>query len=97
MLDLVGYAWAGFGAAFGPTIILALYWKGITRWGALVGIVLGAATVVIWGNMEGGIFDLYEIVPGFILNLLAAVIISLLSKPSPEMKKEFDEVQAQLK
>ncbi|MFS0674503.1 sodium/proline symporter PutP [Ornithinibacillus sp. 179-J 7C1 HS] len=96
VLDLVGYAWAGFGAAFGPTILLALFWKGITRWGALVGIVLGAITVVIWGNIEGGIFELYEIVPGFILNLLAAIVISLLGKPTPEMEQEFEEVQSQL-
>src|SRR5699024_246295 len=63
VLDLVSYAWAGFGAAFGPTIILALFWRRITRNGALAGIIVGAATVIVWGDfLSGGIFDLYEIV-----------------------------------
>src|SRR5699024_5986953 len=69
VLELVSYAWAGFGAAFGPIIILSLYWKAITRNGALAGIIVGAITVIIWGDfLSGGIFDLYEILPGFVLN-----------------------------
>ena len=60
VLELVSYAWAGFGAAFGPVIILSLFWKRMTRNGALSGIIVGALTVVIWGNLTGGIFDLYE-------------------------------------
>ncbi|MGO4999155.1 sodium/proline symporter PutP [Oceanisphaera sp. W20_SRM_FM3] len=84
VLDLVSYAWAGFGAAFGPVIILALYWPRLTRNGALSGIVLGAITVIGWKQLSGGplgIFDLYEIVPGFVLASLACVLISRLGTP----------------
>lgn len=97
VLELVGYAWAGFGASFGPIIILSLFWKGITRNGALAGIVVGAITVIIWGDfLSGGIFDLYEIVPGFLLNLLVTIIVSMLGKPTPEMEEEFDATVAKL-
>ena len=67
VLGLVSYAWAGFGAAFGPALILALFWKRMTRNGALAGILVGGITVVVWKQLSGGIFDIYEIVPGFIL------------------------------
>ncbi|WP_455206972.1 sodium/proline symporter PutP, partial [Kaarinaea lacus] len=62
VLDLVAYAWAGFGAAFGPTLILSLFWRRTNRHGALAGIIVGGLTVVIWKQLSGGIFDLYEIV-----------------------------------
>ncbi len=92
VLGLVSYAWAGFGAAFGPTILLALFWKRITRNGALAGIIVGALTVIIWGEMlEGGIFDLYELLPGFLLNLIVAVVVSMMGKPAPEVEAEFNE------
>ncbi|SDR11227.1 sodium/proline symporter [Virgibacillus subterraneus] len=95
VLELVSYAWAGFGAAFGPTVILALFWKNFTRNGALAGIIVGAVTVIVWGEfLEGGIFDLYEIVPGFILNLIVAVLVSKLGKPSPEIEADFDKAEA---
>lgn len=99
VLELVSYAWAGFGAAFGPIIILSLYWKGITRNGALAGIIVGAITVIIWGDfLSGGIFDLYEILPGFVLNLIVTVVVSKFGrKPSPEIEAEFDETVAKLK
>lgn len=98
VLELVSYAWAGFGAAFGPIIILALFWKGITRNGALAGIIVGAATVIIWGGfLSGGIFDLYEILPGFLLNLIVTVIVSMLGARVPEIEAEFDETLAKLK
>lgn len=97
VLKLVSYAWAGFGASFGPIILLSLFWKGVTRNGALIGIIVGAATVIIWGNyLSGGIFDLYEILPGFIFNLIATIIISLLGKPNPEIVAEFEETQRRL-
>lgn len=97
VLKLVSYAWAGFGASFGPIILLSLFWKGITRNGALVGIIIGAVTVIIWGKyLSGGIFDLYEILPGFIFNLIATIIISLLGKPNPEIVAEFEETQRRL-
>jgi len=80
VLDLVAYAWAGFGAAFGPVILLSLYWRRISRSGAVVGIVTGGLTVMVWKQLSGGIFDLYEIVPGVILSALATVLTSHLSR-----------------
>src|SRR5699024_5594054 len=77
VLDLVSDAWAGFGASFGRMIVLSLFWRGITRIGALWGIIVGATTVIIWGDvLSGGIFDLYEMVPGFFLNLIVTIVIS---------------------
>ena len=80
VLSLVSYAWAGFGAAFGPALLLSLYWSRMTRNGALAGIVVGALTVVIWKQLSGGIFDLYEIVPGILFASIAIVAVSLLGK-----------------
>ncbi|WP_394174919.1 sodium/proline symporter PutP [Thalassotalea litorea] len=81
VLGLVSYAWAGFGSAFGPTIILALYWQHYTRFGAMASIVTGALVVIIWGELKhlGGIFALYEMIPGFILALLAGFLVSKLT------------------
>jgi len=89
VLDLVAYAWAGFGATFGPTIIMSLFWKRMTRNGAFAGILVGGLTVVIWKQLKGGFFDLYEIVPGFILSLIAIVVASLLSEPPEDTEKLF--------
>ncbi|MEH6991995.1 sodium/proline symporter PutP [Neobacillus drentensis] len=91
ILDLVAYAWAGFGAAFGPTILLSLFWKKMTTWGALFGMIVGAVTVIVWKNV--GLGDtLYEIVPGFVLNLIVAVIVSFITyKKNEVIEKEFDE------
>ncbi|RFA34196.1 sodium/proline symporter [Virgibacillus dokdonensis] len=98
VLELVSYAWAGFGAAFGPIILLSLFWSRITRNGALAGIVVGAATVIIWGEfLSGGIFELYEIVPGFLLNLVATIVVSLLQKPNEDLIADYDETVKQLK
>ncbi|QPK80856.1 sodium/proline symporter PutP [Schaalia sp. ZJ405] len=91
ILGLVAFAWAGFGASFGPTIILALYWRKLTGFGALAGMVMGAVTVAVWGNIAGGMFDLYEIVPGFVVNLVVTVVISkLIYRPNPIVEKEFE-------
>ncbi len=78
VLDLVSYAWAGFGAAFGPAIVFSLFWRYMTALSALAGMIVGSLTVLIWSNLSGGIFDLYEIVPGFALASIVIVIISLL-------------------
>ncbi len=92
VLDLVAYAWAGFGASFGPVILLALYWRRLTAPGALAAIVTGAATVVVWGNVDALSSRLYEIVPGFVLGLLVAVLVSRATyRPNPEIEAEFDE------
>ncbi|GGF26254.1 sodium:proline symporter [Halobacillus andaensis] len=91
VLELVSYAWAGFGAAFGPIIVLSLFWKNITRNGALAGIIVGAITVILWANLSGGIFDLYELLPGFILSGIAAILVSLAGTPPKEVIAEFEE------
>lgn len=80
VLELVAYAWAGFGAAFGPLVLFSIYWKRMNRWGALAGLISGGITVLIWKNLSGGIFDIYEILPGFILSSIAIVVFSLVSK-----------------
>ena len=80
VLGLVSYAWAGFGAAFGPLILLSLYWKRINRNGALAGMLAGAATVILWKQSGSA---LYEIVPGFIAATIAIVIVSLLTREAP--------------
>ncbi|MHA7879446.1 MAG: sodium/proline symporter PutP [Saccharospirillum sp.] len=94
VLGLVSYAWAGFGAAFGPAVILSLYWSRMNRFGCLAGIVVGGVTVVVWGNwLSGGLFDLYELVPGFVLSALAVVVVSVATEePSSAMSAKFQEV-----
>ncbi|MGF1844578.1 sodium/proline symporter PutP [Vibrio clamense] len=79
VLGLVSYAWAGFGAAFGPAIILSLYWDRMNRNGALAGIIIGGVTIVVWKQISGGWFDVYEIVPGIIFSTLAIVVVSLMT------------------
>ena len=96
ILGLVAFAWAGFGASFGPIVILSLYWRKLTSAGAIAGMVTGAVVVGIWGNISGGIFDLYEIVPGFLLNLIVAAIVSRATwKPHPDIDAEFDQTIAE--
>lgn len=96
VLSLVSYAWAGFGAAFGPVILFSLWWKRTTRNGALAGMVVGAATVLIWNHYAW--FGLYEILPGFVFASLAIVIVSLLDKaPSRSMEATHDAVVAEIR
>ncbi|CAM3699268.1 sodium/proline symporter PutP [Aeromicrobium ponti] len=98
VLELVSYAWAGFGAAFGPVIILSLFWKRMTRNGALAGIIIGAVTVIVWKQITGGIFDLYELAPGFLFAGLAIIIVSLLDKePSKEVQEQYNQFKSILK
>lgn len=87
VLDLVAWAWAGFGAAFGPAIILSLYDSKTTRNGALAGILVGGLTVILWkqGAHLGGWFALYELVPGFLLSTLAILVVSRLDRNSAPM------------
>ncbi len=95
VLGLVGYAWAGFGAAFGPVVILSLLWPRMTRNGALAGMLVGALTVIIWRN--GAWFGLYEMVPGFLLSGVAIVLFSLLDKaPSMRMQQDFAQMEAEM-
>ncbi|WP_160644453.1 sodium/proline symporter PutP [Chengkuizengella marina] len=112
VLDLVSYAWAGFGAAFGPIVILSLFWKRMTRNGALVGMIVGAATVVIWKLLstpeldDAGVvikeemipFELYEIVPGFILGFITIVVVSFIGKkPESSIIDHFEKMETLLK
>ncbi|WP_369796895.1 sodium/proline symporter PutP [Arsukibacterium sp. MJ3] len=104
VLQLVSNAWAGFGAAFGPLIILSLYWPRMTFAGALSGIVIGATTVLIWIyapiTINGASLSstVYEIIPGFVLSTLAIVIVSKFSKdPAPSVLAMFKKMQQQLK
>ena len=103
VLGLVGYAWAGFGSAFGPVVILSLLWSGMTRNGALAGMIVGAATVIVWHNgqwfgaEEGPLFGLYEMIPGFAFATLAIVLFSRIGeKPSNAMHTQFEKMQQQL-
>jgi sodium/proline symporter len=82
VLGLVGYAWAGFGSAFGPVVLFSLIWPRMTRNGALAGMLTGAVTVIVWRN--AGWWGLYEMVPGFGLASLAIVVFSLLDRPPAE-------------
>ncbi|MFJ7748836.1 sodium/proline symporter PutP [Arthrobacter sp. NPDC097144] len=94
ILDLVGFAWAGFGAAFGPTIILALFWRRLSTAGALAGMIGGAVTAYVWGTVDlpGVLGDVYEIIPGFLVNLVLTVLVSRFTfKPSSEIDAEFDD------
>lgn len=92
VFDLVSYAWAGLGATFGPIVLLFLFWRIMTRNGALAGLISGDITVIIWNYLSGGISDLYEILPGFILCLIVAVVVSLFGQDkNSEVATEFDE------
>lgn len=101
ILALVAFAWAGFGASFGPIVLLSLYWRKLTAWGAIAGMLVGAITVGVWGNISGGpgnIFDLYEILPGFVFNLIVALMVSKATfRDNPEVAREFDQALADLR
>ncbi|KTR80314.1 sodium/proline symporter PutP [Leucobacter chromiiresistens] len=89
VLGLVSFAWAGFGAAFGPIVLLSLYWRRLTNWGALAGMVAGSVTVFVWKALGTG---LYELLPGFVVALAAALLVSLATqRPDAEIEREFSE------
>ncbi|VEH70672.1 sodium/proline symporter PutP [Arachnia propionica] len=94
ILKLVSFAWAGFGASFGPVVLLALFWRRLTRWGALAGMTTGAVVAAVWANLPGGIFDLYELLPGFVANLIVTIVVSLSTEVAPGVDAEFDEAVA---
>ena len=94
ILGLVGFAWAGFGAAFGPVVVASLYWKRLTAPGAIAGMIVGAVTVFVWGSVDALSGAIYEIVPGVILAGLAMVVVSLLTRPNPGVAEEFDRAAA---
>ena len=92
ILTMVAYSWAGFGAAFGPAILISLFWRRMTRNGALAGIIVGGLTVIIWKQFAW--FGLYELLPGFIFSAIAIYVVSKLDKEPPkEVLEEFDRAQ----
>lgn len=94
---VVSFAWAGFGAAFGPTVLFALFWKRSNKWGALAGMVSGGAMVFIWKYLiapMGGAWSIYELLPAFIVASVAIVVVSLATaKPDAEIGQVFDQVK----
>ncbi|WP_297027911.1 sodium/proline symporter PutP [uncultured Dialister sp.] len=93
IFSIVSYAWAGFGACFGATVLLSLYWKRMTLKGAYAGVIVGGVTVLIWKQFEW--FGLYELVPGFFFSIAAIIIVSLLDKePSENIKETFEKALA---
>ncbi|KIE21867.1 proline:sodium symporter PutP [Vibrio sinaloensis] len=97
VLGLVSYAWAGFGAAFGPALILSLYWARMNRNGALAGILVGGVTIVVWKQLSGGWFDVYEIVPGIIFSTISIVVVSMLTgEPEESVKAQHAKFEKQL-
>ncbi len=96
IFKLVSYAWAGFGSAFGPTIVLSLYWRRMTRKGAIAGVISGGLVSIVWGMLKslGGVFSIYEIVPGVIVSVIMILIVSLMDSPPPkEITDEFDSLK----
>lgn len=99
ILNLVGNAWAGFGASFGPLVLLSLYWKGLSRTGAVSGMLSGAVVVILWIvfvkplGATNDFFNLYEIVPGFLTSLIVTVVVSMFTKkPDLDVAAELKEV-----
>ena len=91
ILDMVAYAWAGFGAAFGPAILMSLFWRRTTRNGVVAGIIAGGVAVLLWKQIDP--IGLYEIVPGFLLSLLAIYVVSHMGEEPPkEITDTFDKV-----
>jgi sodium/proline symporter len=96
ILNLVAYAWAGFGSAFGPVVLLSLYWKRMTKWGALAGMIAGAITVMVWEQIEA-VQAVYEMIPGFAACTIAIILVSLLTpKPSDKIKLQFEKTVQQI-
>ncbi len=100
---IVSFAWAGFGAAFGPVILCALFWRRTNKWGALAGMIGGTVMVFVWKFVvrelaKGTFLDIYELLPAFLVSLAAIIVVSLLTaEPEAEVVATFDEVKAECK
>ncbi len=98
---IVSFAWAGFGSAFGPVVLLALFWKRSNKQGALAGMLTGGIMVFVWKYMiapMGGLFAIYELLPAFLLALAVNIIVSLATKePEKDIQDTFDKVNAEMK
>ena len=98
VFSIVSFAWAGFGAAFGPVVLFALFWKRSNLSGALAGMISGGIMVFIWKYLIrplGGVWNIYELLPAFIVSCIFIVVVSLLTKaPSKQIQNEFEKVKA---
>jgi sodium/proline symporter len=95
IMDLVECAWAGFGSAFGSVIILSLFWRRFTYKGALAGVIVGALVDILWFIFLSGSTGIYELIPGFIASMIAAVVVTLLDKkPNSDITDIFDKATA---
>ena len=98
---VVSFAWAGFGATFGPVMLTALFWKRSNKFGAIAGLVVGGVMIFIWKFLVrplGGAWDIYELLPAFICAMIAIIVVSLLTKaPEQDIIDEYDEVGKMLK
>ena len=101
VFDIVSFAWAGFGATFGPVMLCALFWKRSNKWGAMAGMLTGGVMVFVWKYVIaelGGVFAIYELLPAFVIALVVNVIVSLVTgKPEQAILDEFDAVNAEVK
>lgn len=98
ILRLVAFAWAGFGASFGPLILLSLYWKPLNATGAFAGLVSGAVITYVWGSVDTLSNAMYEIVPGFLLNLCVAIVVSkMYPQHDPHVEEQFDAMERELR
>ena len=97
IFSIVSFAWAGFGATFGPLMLLSLFWKRTNRAGAIAGMISGAGMVFLWKlviSKLGGVFAIYELLPAFIFSTVCIVVVSLLTKaPSKEIEEDFEAVR----
>ena len=98
VFEIVSFAWAGFGAAFGPVVLFALFWKRTNKWGALAGMVSGGVMIFVWKYVIaklGGVFAIYELLPAFVIACVAIVVVSLITKaPEKEIIKDFEAVKS---
>ena len=96
IFTIVSFAWAGFGATFGPVLLFSLFWKRINRAGAIAGMLSGGIMVFVWNQFLsplGGVFAIYELFPAFIISSIVIVVVSLCTKePSEEIQREFEQV-----
>lgn len=101
IFTIVSFAWAGFGAVFGPLMLMSLFWKRINRAGAIAGMLSGGITVFVWKLVVrpwGGVWNIYELLPAFIISCIFIVVVSLLTPPpSAEIQEEFDKVAQKVK
>ena len=103
VFEIVSFAWAGFGAVFGPAMLCALFWKRANKQGAIAGMLAGGITIFIWKFVvrklcAGTVLDIYELLPAFIVGLIVIVVVSLLTPaPSMEIIDTYDEVKENCK